>query len=74
MEFTVSRHADTLVIFFSYNCLSMSQQVSGDTTEICSVAFMSPCHVQGGILRQVRGERFLAISLAPLHPTQRWSE
>ncbi len=52
MEFTVSRHADKLVIFFSYNCLSMSQQVSGDTAEICSVAFMSPCHVQGRILKR----------------------
>lgn len=43
MEFTASRHADKLVIFFSYNCLSMSQQVRRDTAEICSVAFTSPC-------------------------------
>lgn len=52
MEFTVSRHADKLVIFFSYNCLSMSPQVSRDTAEMCSVASASPCHVRGRILKR----------------------
>lgn len=43
MEFAVSRHADKLVIFFSYNCLSVSQQVSRDAAEMCSVACISLC-------------------------------
>lgn len=46
MEFTVSRHADMLVIFFWYNCLSMSQQVSKDLAEVCNAAFMSLCHIE----------------------------
>ncbi len=68
MEFTVSCHADKLVIFFSYNCLFMSQQVSRDTAEICSAAFMSRCHVQGGILRKVKRIffSFFFITLDPI--------
>lgn len=54
MEFTVSLHADKLVIFFSYNCLSMSQQVSRDAAEVCSVAFMFPFHVQGRIFKKMK--------------------
>lgn len=59
MEFTVSRHADKLVMFFLCNCLSFSPQVRREPAEICSVAFMAP------IIKKQYMERKFFKSLPP---------